>query len=183
MEDADLEKKKQQWCELARVRKRIWDFLGQPHQMVWRTSVMFIRVSGPCVWLKGGHTVGVWAGNLLDPAQEKHSRPPLVACSGMGKAGFLVVAGRVVTPGSVYSNTGKQLGERYFTVEGWSGYCANKEPNSFPPKFRRAWSRQAQCYLAVACDEFTKVGCGVARPLLRFWCPWDSVNAHVSGRT
>lgn len=29
-----MEKKKQQWCELARVRKRIWDFLGQPHQMV-----------------------------------------------------------------------------------------------------------------------------------------------------
>lgn len=134
---------KLQWCELTRVGKRIWEFLGQPHQMAWRTSVMFIRVSGPCVWLKD-HPLSVWAGNLLDPAQEKHSRPPLVACSGTWKAKFLVVAGRVVMPGNVYSNTGEQLGERCFTVEGLSGYYANKERNSFPPKFRRAWSRP-QC--------------------------------------
>lgn len=34
-------------------------------------------------------------------------------------------------------------------------------------------------YLADACDEFMKVGYGVARPLLRFRYPWDSVEACV----
>lgn len=92
---------------------------------------MLITGSGPCVWLKGHHPLNVWAGNLLDPAQAKHSRPPLVPCLGTWKAKFLLVVGMVVMPGNVYSSTGEQLDERCFTVEAWSGYYTNKNVTSF----------------------------------------------------